>query len=178
MDERIQSADRGNKMKWETVQKMAERASDGASIFVRLKNDGDKITGVFCGEPHAREVCWDGTKYATYDREVHRDLKPTLKIMLNFFDVSDKKMKIVEGGARWFASICKVREKYGTSSWSFEIQRHGAAGDTGTTYTVLPDDKLEPDMRALVESTPVHDLEALAAAAVSSSNGLKEDVPF
>ena len=53
---------------------------------VQVAVDGDKIVGVFCGEPFAREVVWTGERYETYDaaNKAHADKRPSLRVMLNF----------------------------------------------------------------------------------------------
>lgn len=36
---------------------------ESGGVYVRLANDGDKVVGVFCGEPFARSVHWTGVAY-------------------------------------------------------------------------------------------------------------------
>jgi hypothetical protein len=48
---------------WDNAKALAEKHAAAGGIFVRLQNDGDKVVGVFCGEPYAKEVYWDGQKY-------------------------------------------------------------------------------------------------------------------
>ena len=41
---------------WDVAKGLAEKHAQAGGLFVRLANNGDKVTGVFCGEPFAREV--------------------------------------------------------------------------------------------------------------------------
>src|SRR5262245_35246142 len=135
---------------WERARNLAEKHAQAGGIFVRLANDGDKVVGAFCGEPHTREVVWTGERYETYDPEqpAHGDKRPSLRVMINLFVPAEDKMKVIEGGTQWFKDVCKVRDKYGLDNWLFEIERHGESGDTKTKYTILPETKIDGDLRA------------------------------
>jgi hypothetical protein len=78
-------------------------------------------------------------------------------------------MKIIEGGPRWFGDVIKVRRKYGLTTWAFEIERHGAANSPKTTYTILPDTKLDETQQAQVAAAKLHDLKRDTAAAASAA---------
>jgi hypothetical protein len=102
---------------------MADRHANQGDKYIRLKADGDKVVGVFCGEPHAREVHWTGDKYVECtgngctlcaDKE-----KKSLKVLINFFVPDEDKMKIFEGSASWFRTLLEVREKYGLEDYLF-----------------------------------------------------------
>lgn len=80
-------------------------------------------------------------------------------------------MKIIEGGNRWFLDVLKVRKKYGLDDWAFEIERHGAANSTKTTYAILPDVRLSAHQRQQIAACELHDLSRDAAAAASASFG-------
>ena len=86
---------------WDSAKKLAEKHAAQGGIFVRLQNDGDKVVGVFCGEPHAREVFWDGQKYLDTAPE-GAPAKATLRVSLNFFVIAEGAMKIIEGNTTWF----------------------------------------------------------------------------
>ena len=47
----------------------------------------------------------------------------------------------------FFKDLVRVREKYGLEKWAFEIQRHGAAKDPKTTYSILPSTSSRPSSR-------------------------------
>lgn len=131
-------------------------------IFIRLAANGDKVVGAFVGEPFAREVVWTGERYETFDPAVHTDKRPSLRVMLNFFVPAESDMKVIEGSTVWFKDVLKVRGKYGLDKWLFEIERHGDAGDPKTTYSIMPEEKIDDAMRARIRDAEAHDLAALS----------------
>ena len=146
---------------WDRARSLAEQHANQGGIFVRLTNNGDKIVGAFCGEPFAREVVWTGERYETYDPAIHTDKRPSLRVMLNFFVPDEDAMKVIEGGTVWFKDVLKVRDKYGLDKWLFEIERHGESGDPKTTYSILPEEKIDDGMRARIAAAEPHDLAAI-----------------
>lgn len=151
---------------WDKARTLADKHASQGGIFVRLVNDGDKIVGVFCGEPFAREVVWTGERYETYDaaNKAHADKRPSLRVMLNFYVPAEKAMKVIEGGTVWFKDVLKIRDKYGLDKWLFEIERHGEAGSPKTTYSLLPEEKLTDELRDEIAACELHDLERLASS--------------
>jgi hypothetical protein len=152
---------------WDKAKGLADKHASQGSIFVRLQNDGDAIVGVFCGEPYAREVYWDGEKYveATADGPPPGATAkaPSLRVALNFYVPSEGTMKIVEGGTQWFRDLVNVREKYGLDKWLFEIKRHGKPKDPKTKYTILPEEKIDDALRATLARVATHDLAQMSA---------------
>jgi len=150
---------------WETATTMADKHANSGGIFVRLANNGDKIVGAFCGEPYAREVIWTGERYEQFDENnsAHQGKRPSLRVMLNFYVPAEGAMKVIEGGTVWFKDVLKVRDKYGLDKWLFEIERHGDAGDPKTTYSILPEEKLDDEMRARIAAAEAHDLKSIGA---------------
>lgn len=148
---------------WEMATTMADKHANSGGIFVRLANDGDKIVGAFCGEPYAREVIWTGERYEQFDENnsAHQGKRPSLRVMLNFYVPAEGAMKVIEGGTVWFKDVLKVRDKYGLDKWLFEIERHGDAGDPKTTYSILPEEKLDDEMRARIAAAEAHDLKSI-----------------
>src|SRR5512133_2514524 len=150
---------------WESAKGLIEKHAAANGVFVRLANNGDKVTGVFCGEPFAREVIWTGDKYEIYnaDNPAHQSTgkRPSLKVAINFFVLPEGEMKIVEGSTQWFNDLLKVRDKYGLENWSFEIERHGEAKDPKTKYSILPEEKLDGQLRAKIAGVELHDLNAV-----------------
>jgi len=144
---------------------MADKHANSGGIFVRLANNGDKIVGAFCGEPYAREVIWTGERYEQFDENnsAHQGKRPSLRVMLNFYVPAEGAMKVIEGGTVWFKDVLKVRDKYGLDKWLFEIERHGDAGDPKTTYSILPEEKLDDEMRARIAAAEAHDLKSIGA---------------
>ena len=80
------------------------------------------------------------------------------QIIFNFFVPAENSMKVIEGSAAFFKSIVKVKDKYGLDTWLFEIERQGEAGDTKTKYSILPEEKLTPELRAQIGKAQLHDL--------------------
>ena len=155
---------------WDAASRLADKHANQGGIFVRLTSNGDKIVGAFCGEPFAREVVWTGERYETYDSSVHTDKRPSLRVMLNFFVPAEGDMKVIEGGTNWFKDVLKVRDKYGLDKWLFEIERHGEAGDPKTTYSILPEEKLDDELRASIAGADPHDLAALSSGDATASD--------
>ena len=148
---------------WNHAKELAEKVEKNSdSRFVKLAEDGDKAIGVFVGDPFAREVHWSGERYETCTGEGCKfcgsGKKSSLRVAINFFQLPDKEMRIMENGRRWFEDLLKVREKYGLENWSFEIERHGASGDTSTSYTILPEEKLTDGLKAEITKADQHDL--------------------
>ena len=65
--------------------------------------------------------------------------KASLRVALNVALYDSKEVKVPEQGVMFFKDPVRVREKYGLEKWAFEIQRHGAAKDPKTTYSILPE---------------------------------------
>lgn len=166
---------------WEKAQSLADQHANSGGIFIRLTGNGDKVVGCFCGEPHAREVHWTGEKYeeCTGDGCSHcaGSKRPSLRVMLNFYVPAESEMKIIEGGTTWFKDVIKVRDKYGLEKWLFEIERHGDSGDPKTTYSILPEEKIDDELRAKLAAAEPHDLanigngESTEKAPAKSSGG-------
>jgi len=148
---------------WEHAQELAERHAASGGLFVKLANDGDKIVGIFMGAPHARETHWDQDRYVDCSGKGDCGLceagtKASLRTAMNFYVGEEKAVKIVEGGVSWFNNLMKCRAKYGLTNWSFEIERHGAANDPRTTYTLLPHEQLTTEDLKLLGTLELHDL--------------------
>jgi hypothetical protein len=158
---------------WEMATTMADKHANSGGIFVRLANNGDKIVGAFCGEPYAREVIWTGERYEQFDENntAHQGKRPSLRVMLNFYVPAEGAMKVIEGGTVWFKDVLKVRDKYGLDKWLFEIKRHGEAGDPKTTYSILPEEKLDDDLRGQIAGAERYDLAALSSGDANADKG-------
>jgi len=148
---------------WQQAQERADRQAEKGGMFVRLKNNGDKVVGAFCGDPYAKEVVWIGQKSEEYNPEnpEHKGVRSSLRVSLNFFVPAESKMKVIEGSAQFFRSIVKVKEKYGLDNWLFEIERQGEANDPKTKYSILPEEKLTAETRAQIAKVELHDLGAI-----------------
>jgi hypothetical protein len=69
--------------------------------------------------------------------------------------------------------VLKVRDKYGLDKWSFEIERHGEAGDPKTKYTILPEEKIDAALRQQIAGASAHDLEAAVGGASDGDDAAK-----
>ena len=149
---------------WDRAKGLADKHSgSGSSLFVRLTNDRDKVVGAFVGDPYPREVHWTGEKYEDCTGEgckqcAESGKKPSLRVAMNFYVLSERALKIIEGGVTWFKDLLKARDKYGLGKWLFEIERHGASGDPKTNYTILPEEKLSSEQVKEIEALQLHDL--------------------
>ena len=94
---------------WDKAKEAAERQAEKGGIYVRLKNNGDKVVGAFCGDPYAKEVVWTGQRYEEYDAKnpEHKGTKPGLRVALNFFVPAEGAMKVLEGSGSFFQNIFK-----------------------------------------------------------------------
>ena len=146
---------------WDHAAGMADKHGNSTGLFVRLSANGDTVVGAFCGDPFAREVVWNGTRYEPYDTDVHVGKRPTLKVSLNFYVPAEGAMKVIEGNTSWFKDVRKVRDKYGLDTWLFEIERHGEPNDPKTTYTILPEEKLTVAHKEEIAELGLNDLESL-----------------
>jgi len=162
---------------WDQAEGLVDKHSSGAGgLFVRLTNNGDKIVGAFVGDPFAREVHWTGERYevCTGDGCKHcqeSGKRPSLRVSMNCYARKERARKVIEGGVTWFKDLLKVRDKYGLDKWTFEVERHGDAGDPKTTYTILPDEKLTDEQREEIAALQLHDLEKVTSGDSSSSSG-------
>jgi hypothetical protein len=146
---------------WNDAKAMASSRSNAQNgLFIRLQNNGDKVVGVFVGEPLAKDVLWTGERYETFDDKnpAHVGKRPSFRVSVNFWDTVERRMKVIEGGIAWFKDVLKVREKYGLDDWSFEIERHGDSGDPKTTYSILPDQRLTAEQKQEIARVKLNDL--------------------
>jgi hypothetical protein len=155
-------------MSWTSAEERVNKSDLQDGLWVKLPNDGDSVVVVFKGEPHVREVHWDGK---TYVDGPGPDGKASLKISSNV--VIGSEMKIIEVNKSTFKDILKVRAKYGLDNWSFEIKRHGEAGNAKTTYSILPETQLTAAQKAEIDRLPLHDLASVYAK--KTETGGKED---
>lgn len=157
---------------WDRTEEMAKRHDQGGSLWLKLANDGDRAVVVFLGEPHPREVCFVDGKYIPFDDKLKaQGFKPSLRVALNVALYDSHEVKVLEQGVMFFKDLVRVREKYGLTKWAFEIQRHGAAKDPKTTYSILPEHQLSAEQQKGFQALALHDLEKLYAG--ESDEGAK-----
>ncbi len=157
---------------WQQTEEMAKRHEASSGNWLKLQNDGDKAVVVFIGEPHPREVCFVDGKYMPFDDKLKaQGLKPSLRIAFNVALYDSKETKVLEQGVTFFKDLVRVREKYGLDKWAFEIQRHGAAKDPKTSYSILPEHQLTPEQQKEFQSLKGQDLEKLYGGAGGDDQG-------
>ena len=161
--------------KWDYAKELTNKHNNSSGgLFVRLANDGDKVVGVFVGEPYAREVHWSGERYVLCIDEgcsyCGEGKKPSMRAAMNFYVPAENKMKIIEGGNTWFKDVLKVRDKYDLTQWTFEVKRHGEARSPRTAYSILPEEKIDDATLAELSRLPLHDLERIVSGNVSEDN--------
>lgn len=157
---------------WQRTEELAKKHDQGGSLWLKLASDGDKAVVVFLGEPHPREVCFVDGKYVPYDDKAKAaGLKPSLRVALNVALYDSRDVKVLEQGVMFFKDLVRVREKYGLENWAFEIQRHGAAKDPKTTYSILPEHQLSAEQQRAFQALPQHDLADMYAGESESGAG-------
>ena len=148
---------------WDTTKELADQHGI-SGLFVRLADDGDKVVGAFLGDPYPREMHWAPKSWKECPEDscnlcVNGE-RPSLRVSINFYVLATKNLKIIEGGVMWFNDIVKARKNHGLDKTLFEIERHGAAHDTRTRYTILPkrDQPLTPELKQEIDGLRLYDL--------------------
>lgn len=167
---------------WDTAQKRAEEHAAGSGIFVRLADHGEKIVGTFCGDPHIEDIVWNKKleRYEEFTKEhAAAGVKPTPRYKINVYVPAEKAMKIWEMNNQTFKDVVKVKEKFGVDKWFFEIERNGKKGNTKTTYSILPDKKIEEldggVHKEIMAKCPLHDLARAKDDESTDMNSHKKD---
>jgi len=139
---------------WEQTQK--EMKSD----FLSLKTDGEKVDGIFVGEPFTR------VEKGKQQGEQRRAYFPILtRIGLQAWGVGKKVTKTI--GDLWPDSENVV----------FTITRHGEPNNTETTYTI---EKSSNQDRYLIQQTKListKDLRILQRAILQTTPVVEDDMP-
>jgi len=149
---------------WDQAEELAKQHEDSGSLWLKLVNDKDRAVVVFLGAPLARDVCFIDGKYVLFDESLKaKGERPTARVAFNVALYDTKDVKIFEQGLTFFKDLKRVRDKYGVRNWAFEVQRHGAAKDPKTTYSILPDHQLTAEEQAAFRALVLHDLPAVYA---------------
>jgi hypothetical protein len=185
-----------SKGSWGKTQEAME--NQGGGTFLRLENDGDKAVVAICGSPFHRDQAFNEAtnKSEPWDeRAKAAGRRKTSRYAMNVFAVSVKgkatgEMRVFDMNFASMTTIIGLKEKYGFAKYLFEITRHGAKGDTKTSYQLLPDAEITAEQRALfgspdpkdvdgwIEGTvPLIDLEAATTdEAASGDTAVADDV--
>lgn len=158
---------------WEEAQKRSDDAKAAGGTFLRLAEHGDKFIGAFVGTPHFHDFVWNPAKeqYDAWDKEAEAaGKKKVTRYSINVYALktgSGKTLaavppaecvKIWECNNQTFQDILKVKDKYGLDTWFFEVERNGKKGDSKTTYSILPETKIDPEQIKIIAGLKLHDL--------------------
>jgi DNA-directed RNA polymerase specialized sigma24 family protein len=162
---------------WKQTEEMAKQHEQSGGDWLKLQNDGDKAVVVFLGQPYPREVCFvDGKFIPMTDALKGQGCKASLRVALNVAVFGSKEVKVLEQGVRFFKDLVRVRDKYTLEKWAFEVTRHGAAKDTNTTYSILPDQQLTAEQIREYQSLKLLDLvklyDSVAAEGASAPDAM------
>ena len=150
------------KSMWDHTEEMAKKHDQGSSTWLKLAGDGDKAVVAFLGEPYPREVVFQDGRYEPFsDKHKAEGLKASLRVAFNVALYDTKEVKVLEQGVVFFKQVLQMRSKRSLAEWTFEVERHGAAKDPKTTYSLLPEHKLTPAEQAELQALPLHDLAGL-----------------
>jgi len=176
---------------WDKAEEKAKDASK-SDKYVRLEDDGDKVLGVFCGDPHTRELYYDNVKkryedYTDEHRKAGKDssFRASLNLLVYAEGNGEKmeelpaaKMKIIEGGVKWFKSVLKMKKKFGLEGKMFEIERSGKKGDTKTTYSILPERDLTEEEKKTIRTLDLLNLAESVGGSSDSESASDGDDDF
>ena len=126
--------------------------------FIKL-DDGDKVTGVFAGEPY--ECMYNFKEQEEYAMGLPSYPEGTSKkFKINFLRPWGNPFKsfspnIFSGGTNIAKAIEAIVGKYGMA-YLYEISRQGAGKKT--TYSILPERPLTEEERAVLPTISLHEL--------------------
>ena len=163
---------------WEQTEEMAKKHDADSSTWLKLANDEDKAVVVFLGEPYPREVSFVDGKYVPADDAVRAaGHKVSLRVAYNVALPETGEVKVLEQGVMFFKDVVRARSKYTTEKWAFEVQRHGAAKDPKTTYSILPERQLTAEERKSFQAVELLDLPKLYAGELEKEPESEEAAP-
>lgn len=147
---------------WQRSESLVTTHEHGGSLWLKFPNDGDKAVVVFLGDPYPREICFVDGKYVLYNEQLKaQGHKLTVRVAINAALYATKEVKVLEMSAMLFKDLVRIRGKYGLEGRAFEVQRHGAAKDPKTTYSILPEHQLTPEQQRVFSSLTLHKLAKL-----------------
>ena len=163
-----------------------------SSLFIKMKN-GDKLNGVFRGEPKIFRVHWvngrsslcsgQATCQLCEGARVDEKLKAKFRFQLNFITKVDGvwMAKVFEGSYQTYKELKELHESdYNLEETAVSIKRDGEKTDT--RYVVMPlknNGGLKPADFKAVAALPLNQLKEDAPDAEAPAAGdANEDVPF
>jgi hypothetical protein len=152
---------------WDRASQRADEVQSG--VFVKLQADGDRVVGIFVGDPEIEETFFNPKTnrtetYTEQHKAQNLTAQPVFK--MNFYVLAEtnergalialapkeRGCKILSVKAPTFKEIRLVKEKYGLDRKVFEVRRHGAKGQTNTRYTIMPEEQPPLDAALLKEA--------------------------
>lgn len=167
--------------------KFQKKETVASKHFLALK-DGDKIKGVFRGDPYETMVHWTDKVKNECTGPLTCEIcktgeKPKFRFRINFIskEAENYTAKIWEQGKRVYNQLEALNNSYELEKTVMEIVRHGS--DTKTIYTIVPlpppNGQVDPEKEKKLSTIPLHDLENIDAVEASvSANSYGDDVPF
>ena len=160
----------------------------GQGLYVSLK-DGDKVQGVFRGDPVILHTHWfegKSIKCPGKDECPHcaGGAKPRFRFKLNFYTKQngDWSAKIFEGGWSILKELKKLQDAgYKLEDTVIQVARKGAEMDTEYAVTPLPPNgQVSAKELAVISKIPPHELKDKPAPTEDSQSGdfNSSDVPF
>jgi hypothetical protein len=132
-------------MSWNDSLTALSKTDSSDSIFIRLREDGQKFTGLLVGEPlHYRAPGFDPKKLVD-------------KFLLNIY-VPMIGMRVYETNVATFKLIASLREEIDLSSTLVTVKRNGRARDPKTSYAVFATGPASPATLAEAAAAQPHDL--------------------
>lgn len=157
---------------WQRTEALTKKSQKGSSLWLALPNDGDKVVVVFLGEPYPHEVCLVDGKYVEFNDQLKAEgHKSLLRVALNVVRLDTGEVRVFEVGVAFFKALLRFRDQLSLDKWAFVIQRHGAAKDPKTTYSISPDQQLTADQQSMLLVLAQHDLHKLYASESSGGKG-------
>ena len=135
---------------WQHTAELARKHSRSKdSLWLKLREDGDRAVVAFVGAPHPREVCFLDGRYVTFNDELAAaGRKPSLRVVVNVVDPETGELRAFEMSSAVYSTLFELLQKRPADKWAFEVQRHGAPRSPQTTYTVIPERELTTEEQA------------------------------
>ncbi|GEM_PF-6614529 len=147
---------------WSKVEAVVEQS--GGIGFVTLADDGDSAEVIFAGEPHARQVHWNGgppTDCGGDDcRHCGTGDDPSWRFTCNVIRVATMTVALYEFGISVARRISSLAKRYEFDDRVFTIERRGATGDIRTRYVITPTRETTLDERETVQNAELVDIQA------------------
>jgi len=162
---------------WDDAKKHSEEQKAAGGIFLRLKDHGEKFIGAFLGDPHYRHFVWNEatSRYEDWTKAHEAAGKTkTTRYSINIFVLKigagkelkavplTEAMKVWECNNQTFTDIIKVKEKYGLGHF-YEVERNGKKGNPKSTYSILPETKIDEEYAKIIAGLTLHDLVKVGA---------------